>query len=258
MSLHDECFRGPLPALALALLLAAAGASAGCGDSNGSADEAYRQSVEALRERDYAAAAEAAARAVEIDPRHADALMNLGRAHSAQQNWTDAIAAYERLIELDPGEKKALNNLANVYFRQGRYDEAAVWYRKALDVDPDYLLAAFHYGWVLRQLNRLEEAERVFDHCEEIPAQDDRQRQTHVDCHFYVGTIRFRQGDYPAAAGIMEEVLRVFPGHSEARYFLGQSYMKLGRFEEAKRQLEIHREMLQALRAKTIPEPVDQ
>jgi tetratricopeptide (TPR) repeat protein len=253
-----ESIRGPLPAVAFVTALAVVVVFAGCEGTNESAEEAFRQSAEALRARDYPAVVEAATRATQIDRDHTGALLNLGMAQSAQKNWTEAIAAYERVIELDPTHKRALNNLANVYFRQGRYAEAGEWYRKALEIDPDYLLAAFHYGWVLRQLNELEESERVFTHCKELSADNDRERRTHLDCHFYLGTIRFRQGDYRTAARVMEEVLTVYPGHPEARHFLGLSYRKMGRMEDAAKQLEIHREILRAMRSKPIPEPVDQ
>ena len=231
---------------------------AACRGSAEEAEAAFLESQEALSAKDYPAAAEAALRAVEAAPDHADAWIILGIANSRQQNWTEAIEAYEHAIEINPLQKKALNNLANVYFRQGRYADAAVWYGEALEVDPDYLLASFHYGWTLRQLNRLDEAEKVFQHCKEIPASSDRERMTHLDCHFYVGSIKFRKGEYRSAARIMEEVLSARPGHSEARYFLGLSYRKMGRFDEAAEQLEIHRQMLQAMRAVPIPEPVDE
>ena len=42
----------------------------------------------------------------------------------------------------------------------GRYEAAEEWYARALEVDPDYLLATFHHGWVLRQLNRLPRMQR--------------------------------------------------------------------------------------------------
>jgi len=253
-----ESFRWRWPAVATAMLVGALAGVAGCGGSTEQAEAAFLESGEALRTKDYPAAAEAASRAIENDAGHVDAWINLGIANSRQQNWTEAIDAYEHATKLDPLQKKALNNLANVYFRQGRYEEAAVWYGKALEVDADYLLASFHYGWTLRQLNRLDEAEEVFEHCKEIPASSERERMTHLDCHFYVGSIKFRKGEYRSAARIMEEVLGARPGHSEARYFLGLSYRKMGRYEEATAQLEIHRQMLQAMRAKPIPEPVDE
>ena len=253
-----ESLRGRRPAVAAAMLIVSLGVVTGCGGSAEQAEAAFLESGEALRAQNFPAAVEAASRAVENDAKHVDAWINLGIANSRQQNWTEAIDAYEHATKLDPLQKKALNNLANVYFRQGRYEEAAVWYGKALEVDADYLLASFHYGWTLRQLNRLDEAEEVFEHCKEIPASSERERMTHLDCHFYVGSIKFRKGEYRSAARIMEEVLGARPGHSEARYFLGLSYRKMGRYEEATEQLEIHRQMLQAMRAKPIPEPVDE
>jgi tetratricopeptide (TPR) repeat protein len=257
MSVQSWC--GPTLAVSGAWLLVAVAAASGCsGASPEQVQAAYDESVEALRAQDYRAAAEAAARAVELDPKRIDAWMNLGIANSRQENWTEAIEAYEHAIDLDPRQKKTLNNLANVYFRQGRYEDAAVWYGKALEIDPDYLLASFHYGWTLRQLNRLDEAERVFEHCIEIPASNDRERMTHLDCYFYTGSIKFRKGEYRSAARIMEEVLSIRPGHSEARYLLGVCYRKMGRLDDAAEQLEIHRQMLQAMRATPIPEPVDE
>ena len=253
-----ESMRWRTLAATAALLGGVVAVTSGCGGSAEEAEAAFRQSGEALRAKDYPAAVEAASRAVEAAPDRVDAWINLGIAHSRQQNWTEAIDAYEHAVEVDPKQKKTLNNLANVYFRQGRYDDAAVWYGKALEVDPDYLLASFHYGWTLRQLNRLDEAEQVFEHCKEIPASNDRERMTHLDCHFYVGSIKFRKGEYRSAARIMSEILGARPGHSEARYFLGLSYRKMGRLDEAAEQLEIHRQMMQAMRAVPIPEPVDE
>ena len=53
---------------------------------------------------------------------------------------------------------------------------------------------------------------------------------------------------YEQAASIMERVLTLQAGHPEARYYLGMSYRQLGRLEDARRQLEIHESMVQAIR----------
>jgi len=218
------------------------------------AEAEYRAGLAALRSGDPSAAADAFERAVGIDPALLPAWLNLGIARARVQDWAGAIAAYESLIELEPGHAKALNNMANVYFRQGRHDQAAVWYERALAADPDYLLASFHFGWVLRELNRPEEAERHFSHCFDLEAESERERKTRLDCLFYVGALRFRARDYERAAAIMERVLAVHAAHPEARYYLGMSYRQLGRLDEARRQLEIHGKMVQMLRRE---EPVE-
>jgi tetratricopeptide (TPR) repeat protein len=159
-----------------------------------------------------------------------------------------AIAAYGQVIRIDPRHAKAHHNLANIRFRLGDYQSAAEGYRRAFELDPEYMLAAFHYGWTLRQLNRPEEAERAFRRCLEIPASDPRAQNTRVDCAFGLGSLRQRAGDYETSATLMEHVLAVHPMHLEARYHLGIAYRQLGRLDEAERELELHRKLLQARR----------
>jgi len=237
------------------MLLPLIAIGAGCSAPDAEAERHFAASSEALRKRDYAAAVEAATKAVALDERHAGAWFNLGAAEARRENWAESIAAYSRAIEIDPQNEKALNNLANVYFRQGRYEQAEQWYARALSIAPDYLLALFHHGWVLRQLNRLDEADRAFRHCLELPAPGPREQRTHLDCLFYLGTIRFREGDYAESARIMEQVCAAWPMHVEARHFLGLSYRYLGRTDDALRELELHRQMLKAQRTVPIPEP---
>jgi cytochrome c-type biogenesis protein CcmH/NrfG len=45
---------------------------------------------------------------------------------------------------------------------------------------------------------------------------------------------------------MMEQVLEANPGHPEARYYLGLAYRQLGRLEDARRQLQIHAERMEA------------
>ncbi|MCP3978883.1 MAG: tetratricopeptide repeat protein [bacterium] len=213
------------------------------------AETLYRDGGRLLRERDYAAAQEAFEQVVKLEPRMTKAWLNLGIARAAQRNWEAAIEAYKGVLKVEPRHAKALNNIGNVYFRQGRYAESVDWYRRALEIDPDYILALYHYGWVLRQQNDSHEAETVLRHCIELEAATERERRTQIDCLFYVGTLRFRAEDYAIAAQTMEQVLGFHRAHAEARYYLGMAYRKLGRIEEAKQQLEIHRKLLAAARS---------
>ena len=133
-------------------------------------------------------------------------------------------------------------------FRRGDYEEALVWYERALAIDPDYLLAKYHQGWVLRHYNRNEEAEAAFMHCLRLEPSSRREATTRLGCLFFVGTMRFRDEDYDAAAHAMEQVLGANPGHVEARYYLGMAYRRLGRVDEAREQLEAHRRLLKSTR----------
>ncbi len=218
------------------------------------AQSLYAAGKQAMRSKDYVGAAEALSRSATLRPSHSDTWFQLGVTLSRLQQWDGSLDAYQRVLKLDPRNAKAHNNLANVHFRRGEIEEAAAAYEKALTIDPDYVLAAFHLGWMLRQLSRPEEAEEAFGRCREIPASNPREQRAHLDCLFYIGTLRQRGGDYAAAAKIMEQVVRTNPGHSEARYYLGTAYRRLGRLDEARKQLGIHKEMLRR-RAADIPIP---
>lgn len=216
------------------------------------AESAYRRGVDALRARDYADAVQALEQALELDPGNADAWFKLGQSRSGLKNSVGAIEAYRRVIDLEPQNARALNNLANGLFRMGRYEESAEWYGRALEIDPDYVKATFHYGWVLRHLERPAEAEQVFRRCLELEPTREGDRAKQLDCYYYLGALRFRAGDYARTASIMEEVLEYQPAHVEARYYLGMSYRHLGRIEDAARQLELHRKLLEARRGPSI------
>ena len=223
-----------------------AGAAIGADEADGG--ESFRAGSEHLRTRDYEAARSAFESAVQQNPEHVEAWFKLGLTRAGMRDWPAALEAYQRTVELDPAHVKAYNNIANVHYRQGRYEPAAVWYAKALELDPDYLLALFHYGWVLRHLNRPDEAETAFSHCLDVPAQSNREKSTQIDCLYYLGALKSRAGDHRGTVAAMERVLSLKPGHVEARYYLGMAYRKLGRIEDARRELEIHRQMLRAAR----------
>jgi tetratricopeptide (TPR) repeat protein len=207
----------------------------------------YKEGSRLLKNQDYRNALEAFEKARDLDPDSPKIWLKLGMTYSGLQDTERAIEAYRRSIELDPGNAKALNNLANVFFRQGLYEEASEWYYKALELDPGYILAGYHYGWILRHQGRLDDAERVFRHVIEQKATNERDGKTQMEALYFVGAIRFRKGDFERTATIMERVIEFAPGHPEARYYLAMTYRRLGRDEEAREQLELHREITRSV-----------
>ncbi len=70
----------------------------------------------------------------------------------------DAPAAYERALELDPAHSDAHVNLGRLMQESGDYRGAEKHYKSALQAEPDNVLAAFNLGTLLEDLGRINDA----------------------------------------------------------------------------------------------------
>jgi tetratricopeptide (TPR) repeat protein len=78
--------------------------------------------------------------AIEIDPRHVQAHVNLGRLHHSQNRLADAEIQYRRALDAQPDNATALFNLGVALEDSKRFDEAIHAYERAVaadDVVPD-------------------------------------------------------------------------------------------------------------------------
>ena len=70
----------------------------------------------------------------------------------------DAPAAYLRALELDPDHSDAHVNLGRLLQESGEYDAAEAHYTHALKAEPDNVLAAFNLGTLLEDMGRIHDA----------------------------------------------------------------------------------------------------
>ncbi len=87
--------------------------------------------------------------ALEADPHHADAHVNLGRLFHEQGDTATAEQHYRAAVESNPGHDTAAFNLGVALEDLGRIDDALNAYAKAIALDPDnadahYNLAGIH------------------------------------------------------------------------------------------------------------------
>jgi Flp pilus assembly protein TadD len=59
--------------------------------------------------------------------------------------WREAIYRWERAIQIDPKYAEALNDLAIAYEHEGDLDKARVAYEKALELEPENALIKQNY-----------------------------------------------------------------------------------------------------------------
>ena len=103
-------------------------------------------------------------KAVEIDPKSADAHFHLGTAYAEIGRWEDAVTAYRRALALPTlGVPDFVHqNMGLALYHLRRYPEAESSLRFALSLDPQMQAAYYNLGLVLVAENRSEEAKAAF------------------------------------------------------------------------------------------------
>src|SRR5262249_25321510 len=86
---------------------------------------------------DWANAEAYLAKAVQFDPKHKKAWVNLGLARAQQGKWDDSFQAFCQAVR--PADAHC--NVAFILAAQGKTDEAKAQYRQALSLDPSLRLA---------------------------------------------------------------------------------------------------------------------
>jgi len=98
--------------------------------------------------------------ALEMEPRHVNALLNRGRLFHESRDLTAAETDYRHAVDAEPGRALAHFNLGVVLEDAGRPDAAIRCYRAALDRDPDLAPAHFNLARRLEAADQTSEALR--------------------------------------------------------------------------------------------------
>ena len=116
------------------------------------ADDYFTRAIE-FEEMGRAGEAEQAYReTIDLEPRAARAMINLGRLLHARGELTEAEALYRHALEIEPQQFIAHFNLGIVLEDRGAMEQALQSYRMAAAIDPD--VPAIHYN--LARLYRLQ------------------------------------------------------------------------------------------------------
>jgi eukaryotic-like serine/threonine-protein kinase len=155
-------------------------------------------------------------RALDRDPRSADALREMGRAHQALGRPEQAEKALKTALGLRPSDWATHNYLGAVYLSKGRLAEAEAEFRRVVLLTPDNPRGYTNLGAVCYQQGRLEEAEAMLRRSVEI-------RPTAAALS-NLGTTRFFLGRYEEAAQAFEKAVELSPRDASARLNLGRAY----------------------------------
>lgn len=105
-------------------------------------------------------AADAYEHALEQEPEHADAHVNLGRLQQEAGDVTEAARHYLQALVANPTHGTAAFNLGTALEDLGRSEEAIIAYRKAIEADDDFAEAHFNLSRLYEQTGRKRDAIR--------------------------------------------------------------------------------------------------
>src|SRR5204862_7515155 len=74
---------------------------------------------------------------------------NLGVFYLEMGRFNDSLVHLEKAIEIEPKFADAHYNLGNTYLEMGRGNDAVTQYRKALDLNPNDTQALNNMAWIL-------------------------------------------------------------------------------------------------------------
>jgi tetratricopeptide (TPR) repeat protein len=115
---------------------------------------AFRDGAAAQQRGDLERAAEAYRRAIDIEPRFAEAHANLGAVLSRLGRYEEAVLSEERALAINPGLTAARLNLGLAHYRAGALTAAVEAFQAVQTAEPSLLQARQLLGLVLVELGR--------------------------------------------------------------------------------------------------------
>lgn len=179
-----------------------------------------------LRKGDGPAAIEHLQRAVELDPKRLDFLLDLARAQALAGKLPEALQSYRKATEREPTSFAGFQEMGAVMERAGDREGAIQALQRAAELDEKAYSVRFDRARLLEEVGRGEEALPVLrDACLAEPET--------MACWLKLATLAAAQGKADVRQLAYERVAGLEPAHLEANRFLGPAYLEAGEIEKA-------------------------
>ncbi|HVT44328.1 MAG TPA: protein kinase [Thermoanaerobaculia bacterium] len=179
------------------------------------------------KEEAYTKGEHAARRALEIDPRMAEAHASLGQIHSNQFRWKSAEREFRQSIELNPNYATARLWYSLVLQVMGKVEDGLPELRKAASLDPLSPIISANLARCLLQIGdypgAITEARRALE-----------LNPNFGDGFVALGRAYEYQGKYELAAEVYQRLVELRGEPNTGQAHLGRIYAKLGRTAEAR------------------------
>ncbi len=164
---------------------------------------------------------------------HAVEAAHLGRTE-------DALSWYDQALKANPGGAEAHNGRGEILWEDGRVEEALYEVELATQADPKFVTAHLNRAELL--IEELGEPEQAIQYCDFLLSGGDPlprlDRGTEAEVHYLKSKGFFYLDDLEGALFLARRAIKTAGDVPVYRAFEGQLCFELGRFEEARRQLE--------------------
>jgi tetratricopeptide (TPR) repeat protein len=174
--------------------------------------------------KQYEKALDYALTAVEKDQYSANRHYNLGCVYFMLKRYIDAINEFEVSIMLNRRSKCSYNWLRDCYMEIEKPDKAVLLYKSAISIDPYW--AYMQIGALYEYTDQYMKAELAYMNALKVKPND---------CHAYTHLAEMYEntGCYTEARIVREKIITIRPKDPGDCEFIGLSFMRLDRYEEA-------------------------
>ena len=141
------------------------------------------------------------------------------------------IEMYELALSIRPNFNRARNNLGVAYKRRGFVDDAIEQYQLALDIEPEFTEARSNLASAYYSQGDTEKAIQEF----QLAARNDG---SNAYVMYHLGVLHYHQRKFREAADYFRQAISRDRQMADARFFLGETLMKLGDEDKAMREYE--------------------
>lgn len=202
---------------------------------------AYKYYAVHLGKKNYFSEAEKMfSNAVESDPKHYLAGMELGNIYKIQGKKEQAIIRYKTSLEIQPSSPETWANLGTLYLEQGRTSEAQFAINKAVQAHPESAEAHFALGIYYLNVQNLNLAQVELKKALSLDPSLHLARFNLGLADYYQAEILNRQGKTGQAQSFYQKAISAFQSSSdllasdaEANYNLAYSFSKVGNVNSA-------------------------
>jgi tetratricopeptide (TPR) repeat protein len=180
-----------------------------------------KQAHDALKSRQFDAAAQKFKSAIEACPSDRVILLDLAHAQANARHFDEAVAAANRFLAADPDSIPGKLALANIYFMAQRFEDARNETAQVLAIEqfqPGALKMKANIAYLVGDFG---EAESTFIRLLDKYPNDE-------EGAYMLGRVYYQEGRVPQAMGQFERVIRINPNAYKAYDNLGLCYQALG------------------------------